>query len=363
MRIVLVIYGTIETVTGGYIYDRKLIEHLDDFGDETHVVSIPWRNYVRHLSDNFSRTLVRRLRKFNPDIILQDELNHPSLFLLNERLRDKSKFKIVSIVHHLRLSETHPAWQKGVYATVEKRYLQGVDAFIFNSKNTESVVYSIVGQSASVVAYPGKDRLLYIISNRAIARRAKKRGPLRIVFLGNITRRKGLATLLHALAHIPRAEWVLTAIGNLTRDKNYGKTILRLVKRYGLDQRAVFTGLIPDAAVAENLMRNHLLVVPSQHEGFGMSYLEAMGFGLPVIGTTSGGASEVIKHGHNGFLIAPQDTQRLTVYIRQLARDRLLLSEMGIKAHKSYEEFPTWRDTANTIHGFLHSISSTKTAA
>jgi glycosyltransferase involved in cell wall biosynthesis len=294
--------------------------------------------------------------------VLQDELNHPSLFLLNERLRDRNKFKIVSIVHHLRISETHPAWQKSIYAHVEKRYLQGVDAFIFNSKNTESAVYSSIGQSASVVAYPGKDRLLHSISNRVIARRARKRGPLRIVFLGNITRRKGLTTLLHALAQIPSMEWFLTAIGSLDRNKHYCRTVLKLVKRYGLDQRTVFTGLIPDTAVAENLMRSHLLVVPSQHEGFGMSYVEAMGFGLPVIGTKSGGACEVIEHGHNGFLIAPQDTQRLTGYIRQLARDRLLLSEMGINAHKSYEEFPTWRDTAKTIHGFLHSISSTQTA-
>jgi len=356
LRIVLVIYGAIETVTGGYIYDRKLIEYLNDFGNKIRVISIPWRNYGRHLLDNFSHTFVSRLRDFDPDIVLEDELNHPSLFLLNERLRDRSKFNIVSIVHHLRISEAHPAWQRKIYARVEKRYLQDVDAFIFNSMHTESAVASLIGKRTSVVAYPGKDRLVPIISNHAIVRRATQRGPLHIVFLGSITPRKGLNTLLHALVQIPSAEWVLTVVGSLTRDKDCSKIMLRLVKRYNLSQRVFFTGLIPDAAVAENLMKSHLLVVPSQHEGFGMSYIEAMGFGLPVIGTTSGGASEVIKHDYNGFLIAPNDTQKLTAYIRQLERDRSLLSEMGINARKSYEEFPSWRDTAGTIHLFLHSI-------
>ncbi len=87
MRIGLVIYGSLEIVSGGYLYDRKLVEHLQAQGEQVEIMALPWRSYTRHLTDNFSGALYRRLRKTGLDVLLQDELNHPSLFLLNHRLR------------------------------------------------------------------------------------------------------------------------------------------------------------------------------------------------------------------------------------------------------------------------------------
>jgi hypothetical protein len=49
MRVGMVIYGSLETLTGGYLYDRKLAEHLSAHGDDVDVISLPWRNYGRHL--------------------------------------------------------------------------------------------------------------------------------------------------------------------------------------------------------------------------------------------------------------------------------------------------------------------------
>ena len=87
MRIGLVIYGSLDTFSGGYLYDRKLVAHLRDAGDEVEIISIPWRNYAAHLTDNFSASLLRRLAGSRFDVLIQDELNHPSLFWLNQRLR------------------------------------------------------------------------------------------------------------------------------------------------------------------------------------------------------------------------------------------------------------------------------------
>ncbi len=52
MRLGLVIYGNLETISGGYLYDRKLVEHLERQGDQVEIISLPWRNYARHLGDN-----------------------------------------------------------------------------------------------------------------------------------------------------------------------------------------------------------------------------------------------------------------------------------------------------------------------
>ena len=58
MRLGLVIYGDLETMTGGFLYDRKLVHHLQNKGDEVDVVSLPWRRYGRSLLDNGSGDLL-----------------------------------------------------------------------------------------------------------------------------------------------------------------------------------------------------------------------------------------------------------------------------------------------------------------
>jgi hypothetical protein len=74
MKLGLVIYGSLDTLSGGYLYDRKLVEYLRSQGDIVEIISLPWRNYASHLTDNFSFKLSTNL-----DILIQDELNHPSL--------------------------------------------------------------------------------------------------------------------------------------------------------------------------------------------------------------------------------------------------------------------------------------------
>ena len=53
MKIGFLIYGSLDTLSGGYLYDRKLVEYLRTQGDTVQIISLPWRNYAAHLSDNF----------------------------------------------------------------------------------------------------------------------------------------------------------------------------------------------------------------------------------------------------------------------------------------------------------------------
>jgi poly-gamma-glutamate capsule biosynthesis protein CapA/YwtB (metallophosphatase superfamily) len=66
----LVIYGDLETLTGGYVYDRRLVEHLRRAGDRVSIVSLPWRSYRRHLGDNLSPEVGRRLVDLGADVVL-----------------------------------------------------------------------------------------------------------------------------------------------------------------------------------------------------------------------------------------------------------------------------------------------------
>ncbi|MFL7868236.1 MAG: glycosyltransferase family 1 protein, partial [Anaerolineales bacterium] len=82
MKFGLVIYGSLDTLSGGYLYDRKLVEYLRKQGDSVEIISLPWRNYAAHLTDNFHFRLPPDL-----DLLIQDELNHPSLLSANSRPR------------------------------------------------------------------------------------------------------------------------------------------------------------------------------------------------------------------------------------------------------------------------------------
>ena len=192
MNIGFLIYDSLDILSGGYLYDRKLVEYLRGQGDTVEIISLPWRNYEVHLTDNIRFRLPPNL-----DILIQDELNHPSLIAANA---GKHPYPVISLVHHLRCSELRPKWQNSFYGVIEKRYLQSVDGFIFNSQTTKSVVNGlIVNGKPSVVAYPPTDRFGQSITEDEIIKRAKSH-ELQILFLGNVIERKGLHTLLDALA-------------------------------------------------------------------------------------------------------------------------------------------------------------------
>jgi len=346
----LVIYGSLDFVSGGYLYDRRLVARLEARGDRVEVISLPWRSYARHLTDNRSADLWRRLNG-DYDVLLQDELNHPSLAWINGRL-PAGRPPIVAIVHHLRSCEYRPDWQNAFYRWVERRYLRSVDAFVYNSRTTRREVETLIGGGRpNVVASPGGDRLSPALSREAILSRAAEE-PLRLLFVGNLIPRKGLRLLLSALARVA-ADWHLTVVGSPTADPIHAQLVRDVAGRLGLAGLVAWRGHLSDDELAAEMAAAHCLVMPSEYEGFGIVYLEGMGFGLPAIATTAGGAAEIISDGQNGFLIAPDDEAALAERIETLAADRALLARMSEDALARYDAHPTWAETTAAIRAFL----------
>ena len=353
MKIGLLIYGSLDTLSGGYLYDRKLVEFLRAQGDDVRVISLAWRNYAAHLGDNFSFRLPPGL-----DILIQDELNHPSLLAANASTgsarRQQKPYPVVSLVHHLRCSELRPRWQNDFYRFVERRYLQSVDGFIFNSQTTRGVVTELIGdEKPGIVAYPPTDRFGAALPEDFVRARAAAPSPLQILFLGNVIPRKGLDTLLEAI-HRQNAAIHLDVVGSLTTDPAYGEKMRALASTVHRPPSTVsFHGPLNNAPLVEKLKSAHVLVVPSSYEGFGIVYLEGMAFGLPAIGTTAGAAGEIIREGETGFLIAPGDAETLAARLEAFSTDRALLARMGLAALQRYAQQPGWQQTAAEIRAFL----------
>jgi glycosyltransferase involved in cell wall biosynthesis len=351
LRIGLLIYGALSQRSGGYLYDRKLVAHLRRRGHQVRVVSIPWRGYYRSLLDNFSPSLFRRLQSLPVDLLIQDELNHPSLFLLNTRLKRAVSYPIVSIVHLLRFTIA-PRWISWLYRAIEARYLRSLDGFIFNSRDTQRWVRKLVPRrKPAVLATPGGDRFRSRITPAAIRRRAAAAGPLRVLFLGNIVERKAPHVLLQAAATLGDDVRVSLA-GRTDMEPAYVRKLRDLA-----GSNVSFLGHVDGARLERLLRESHVLALPSSYEGFGIAYLEGFAFGLPAIGTRAGAACELVTHGRNGFLIQPGDSAALARHLAALHADRRLLERMSVAALQAHRTFPTWEQSLGRIEVFLSSYN------
>ncbi len=355
MRIGLTLYGSLDGRSGGFRYDRRLVEGLRDAGDTVEVIELPRRRYVRGLLDNFSSSLRDRLA-VDVDVMLQDELAHPSLVRVNGDL----PYPVVSVVHHLRASEGRHLTD--LYRAVERRYLGGVDAAVCNSTATQASVNATGGppSTRTVVAPPAGDRFDPDIDGKTITSRAHD-GPLRVAFVGNIEPRKGLDTLVDGLAEVDEP-WELTVVGR-AQNPSYVRTVENAIARSGAGDRIDLRGRLADDDLAAVLRRSHVLAIPARHEGFGIAYLEGMSFGLPAVASAAGGASDLVTPGETGALVEPDAPESVARVLGALARDRDRLARMGRAARERYDGHPDWPETTARVRKFLQGVASDGRAA
>ncbi|VTT88185.1 Glycosyl transferase, group 1 [Halorubrum sp. DM2] len=378
MRVALVLAGDIDAESGGFYYDRRLRDRIRERGHAVEVVSLPRGSYRERLAPNLrARRLTDRLSGF--DVVVEDGLAHPSVLLANRSLDAPTVALVHMIAWRARAAQgaagTDAAGRvrtelarRGV-AAVERRFLRGVDAAVYNAETTRRDAAGLGGPDRNMVAPPAGDRFDPVVSESDIRERAGS-GPLEVTFLGNVVSRKGLDTLVDGVARLDRdaVDWRLTVVGDRTVAPEYVETVERAIAAAGVDDRVSFVGRLDDEAVAARLRESHVLAVPSRYEPFGMVYLEAMGFGCVPLATTAGGAGEFVRDGESGVLVSPDDPRAVARALRDLD-DRDRLAEMGVAARRDYEARPGWPQTLDRAVDFLAAeagsgaIADGKTAA
>jgi glycosyltransferase involved in cell wall biosynthesis len=357
MHIGLIIYGSLNTLTGGYIYDRMVVDYLRECGHHVEIISQPPGPYWRHMLSSISPGFYSDIVNSSYDLLLQDELNHPSLLRLNRRLRKRADFPIVAVVHQVLCRQPRNGFLNHIYELIETGYLNSVDAFIFNSNTTRRTVENLIAcHRPSIVAYPAGDRLGCLASADRIKLRALTPGPLRLIFVGNVLPNKGLRPLIQRLAQLPSETWQLTVVGSLTMDRRYVHRIKKLIVTQNIERQVALLGPIDGAELASLLARSHVFSMPYSHEGFGMAHLEAMAYALPVIGSKSGALKEFVIPGRNGFLVDPDDAETLLTCLQRLNHDRQLLIDMSQAALQTFRRRPPWRHTVQAVHAFLKGL-------
>lgn len=130
--------------------------------------------------------------------------------------------------------------------------------------------------------------------------------PLSVLFVGTITREKGVDTLVAACKMLRQNGFpvVLTLAGKMG---SYGHKLARYFQNES--DWCSFAGNVPRNELPALYASHEVVCLPSLWDNMPMTCLEAMASGAIVVGSSSGGMSEVLRHGINGFLCTPGDVQ------------------------------------------------------
>ncbi len=166
-----------------------------------------------------------------------------------------------------------------------------------------------------------------------------------IITVSRLVKKNGMGDLIDAMVtvrhEIPDAELVIIGDGPL------GKSLRLKVKNLNLENDIKFLGEISNESVPEYLSRADVFVRPSLSEGLGISFLEAMAAGLPIIGTPVGGIPDFLKDGETGLFCRVSDPKDLAEKIVKILADEQLREKITKNAKALVVEKYDWNIIAN----------------
>lgn len=332
----LVAPGDIDTRTGGYEYDRRIISGLRARGWKVSLVSVPG-TYPFPAADDRAAA-ARRLADI-PDgaRVLVDGL---ALGVLpGEAAAEHRRLCLVALVHHPLHAETGlTRSQSDALRESERQALQVVRGIVVTSPRTvESVAAFGIPRERIAVVEPGTDRA-------PAARGSGGPGLRTMLCVASVVPRKGHDTLFAALAPLRDLPWHLTCVGSLERDAAWAAQLVRQVRDAHLEDRITFAGELEGHALEAAYQEADLFVLPTRYEGFGMAVAEALARGIPVISTDTGGIVDLVGD-RAGMVIPADNVPSLAGELKRLLTDAGDFARLRRGAVATRDRLATW-DTA-----------------
>lgn len=173
------------------------------------------------------------------------------------------------------------------------------------------------------------------------------------LFLGMIRPYKGVDLLLEAVAQQPAdSDWLLVVAGEPWGD--LGEALEEQMRRLGIEDRVrLRLGWFSEAEVPTLLAAADLVVLPYRSGSQSAVAPLALGAGVPVLSTAVGGLPEVVRHGVNGWLVAPGSVAELARAFEALDRSRL--AALAREAYEGRDRL-TWDGYAEALEGLLEAV-------
>lgn len=255
----------------------------------------------------------------------------------------------------------HKYWKKKVYwELVEKGVLSGA-AGIVVCNAAETDLLRGLGLRTPIREIPWGVDIPSAASSPARAKLAALFPVLAdrpfLLFLSRLHPKKGLDLFIPAFGTLAREfpDWLLVLAG--PDEGGYQAQLERMVVERGLESRILFTGMVTGEAKAALLAHANCFVLPSYSEGFPVVVAEALGYGRPVVITTSCYVPEVAE-GEAGIVVSPE-VGALATALREMMRDSAFRDKCSQKAIEVAKRHFTWEAVAKqTLSFYREAINS-----
>jgi glycosyltransferase involved in cell wall biosynthesis len=177
---------------------------------------------------------------------------------------------------------------------------------------------------------------------------AGRGGRPRLLALGRLVERKGVATVIAALARLPDAELVVAGgpdFRHLGRSADYQR-LRDTARAHGVADRVIFAGGVARPEVPALIRSADIVVCVPWYEPFGIVPLEAMACGVPVVASAVGGLADSVVDQQTGWLVPPRDPAALASALAQLLADPARRTAFGAAGVERARRRYSWRQVA-----------------
>jgi glycosyltransferase involved in cell wall biosynthesis len=338
--------GDLNSLTGGFIYDKRVIETLQN--GIMPVWPLLWPANFPFPTASDRACIAASLAALPDDsVVLIDGLAFGALPTL--MMAEASRLRLIALVHHPLGYETGLSPDMRYELTEsERQALTAARRIITTSAMTAQILISDFGvpRHRLTVALPGGNSPLK-------AHRLRQINTPTLLSVGAVIPRKGHELLVEALDQIADLPWQCIIVGSLDRDPQAVVRLRARLSASAVETRIHLAGEIAD--VQPFYAQADIFVLASHYEGYGMAFAEALRHGLPVIGTTGGAIPEVVP-ATAGLLTAPNDAPQFATALRTVLMDPSLRQSLADGACRAAKALPTWRETASAFTSIIHGL-------
>lgn len=317
-------------------------------------------------------------------------LTHLLFVLINSIMLKKEKFDIVYnngcgatfIQDVITSASVHLAWMKETKKEVLKKYflnpmhywtifVESINYRNIKMENYKKVIaisnfikrhlmnYYLIPEDKIVVIYHGvspdefnpqkREKYFSLIRSKY----SISKDDTVLLFVGNEFKRKGLKYVFEAMKILNNKNLKLLVVGN-----GEIKFFRTFADSLGIGKNVVFAGFCEDVSIYYSVA--DIFIFPSTFDAFGLVVLEAMASGIPAIVSASTGASEIIEHGVDGFVVDDyRNSSEFARVITDLIKSKELMNRIGKLARSKAEKF-TWDSVAEKTLEVFKNVSGIK---
>ena len=303
------------------------------------------------------RNLVKCFKKYKIDIILSGSANIPLFY--SYILSKWFNIPMVTIAHGDDFIVQNPG-------KIKTHILSNIEGIVVTNRIMKKLMLKVhhVNSNKINIIHLGVDIDSSKVEGSASELRKRfgiKDDDFIILTVSRFYPRKGFDTVLRAIKLIVNNDPIIPIKYFIIGDGEERQNIAYLIKQLNLEDKVFLLGAVDDITKNQYYALSDVFVlVPevkkNSIEGFGIVYIEANFFKLPVIGSRTGGVKIAIEDGKSGFLINPKDINDLKEKILMLYNDKKLSQEIGEYGHKRVMKDFNWKKNALLYGNILESI-------